>query len=78
VELTPRVDPAPPRPSGRSPRRWVAGAIVGLVVVVLEGSWDPSGAFFASDHILVKHDESYESEDEYQERMSEADEGASG
>jgi cytochrome c-type biogenesis protein CcmE len=43
---------------------------------VLEGHWDQSGAFFDSDNILVKHDETYESEDDYQKRMQEADEGA--
>jgi cytochrome c-type biogenesis protein CcmE len=43
---------------------------------VLEGRWDDSGAFFASDNILVKHDETYETEEDYQKRMQEADEGA--
>lgn len=158
MELTPKVD-TPPSPSRRAPRRWLAGVVVGLVVVVLgalvykglseatlyfrnadeaiaerdelgdrrfrlqgtvvddpveqddgslvfevsyndavvevhhdgdapseqfkpgtpavvEGQWDESGAFFASDNILVKHDESYESEEDYQERMDEADDGA--
>lgn len=43
---------------------------------VLEGSWDDSGTFFASDNILVKHDETYETEEDYEKRMQEADEGA--
>lgn len=46
------------------------------IPVVLEGSWDPSGAFFASDHILVKHDETYESNEDYEERMSDAQDDA--
>jgi hypothetical protein len=29
------------------------------VPVVLDGHWAPSGAYFASDTIEVKHDESY-------------------
>ena len=29
------------------------------VPVVLEGHWSPDGTYFASDTILVKHDESY-------------------
>ena len=48
------------------------------IPVVLEGSWDPSGAFFASDHILVKHDETYESEEDYDERMADAREDTEG
>ena len=46
--------------------------------VVLEGRWDPSGAFFASDRMLVKHDASYESRDDYQQRMSEAEQDGGG
>ncbi|HEY8546894.1 MAG TPA: cytochrome c maturation protein CcmE [Acidimicrobiales bacterium] len=42
------------------------------IPVVLEGRWDESGEFFASDHILVKHDETYESQEDYEERMAEA------
>lgn len=48
------------------------------IPVVLEGSWDPSGAFFDSDHILVKHDETYESNEDYEERMADAQEDADG
>ena len=47
------------------------------IPVVLEGHWDESGEFFASDHILVKHDEKYESQDDYDKRMSEADDDTS-
>lgn len=45
------------------------------VPVVLEGRWDPSGEFFASDRMLVKHDAEYESREDYDERISEAEEG---
>ena len=31
---------------------------------MLEGRWDPSGDFFASDRILVKHSEQYEADNE--------------
>lgn len=48
------------------------------IPVVLEGSWDESGAFFASDHILVKHDETYESQEDYEERMADAREDTEG
>jgi cytochrome c-type biogenesis protein CcmE len=48
------------------------------IPVVLEGSWDPSGEFFASDHILVKHDETYESNEDYEERMSDARDDTAG
>jgi cytochrome c-type biogenesis protein CcmE len=43
------------------------------IPVVLEGHW--SGEVFASDRMLIKHDESYESQDDYQERINEADQG---
>jgi cytochrome c-type biogenesis protein CcmE len=43
------------------------------VPVVLEGHW--SGSFFASDRILVKHDEEYQSREQYEEREREAVEG---
>lgn len=48
------------------------------IPVVLEGAWDESGEFFASDHILVKHDETYESQEDYEERMAEAEEDTGG
>jgi cytochrome c-type biogenesis protein CcmE len=47
------------------------------VPVVLEGSWDPSGEFFSSDRMLVKHDAEYESREDYRERVDEAEEGGS-
>jgi cytochrome c-type biogenesis protein CcmE len=34
------------------------------IPVVLEGQWDPSGAFFVSDTILVKHSEQYKADNE--------------
>jgi cytochrome c-type biogenesis protein CcmE len=43
------------------------------VPVVLEGHW--SGSVFASDRILVKHDEEYQSREQYEEREREAVEG---
>jgi cytochrome c-type biogenesis protein CcmE len=43
------------------------------IPVVLEGRWE--GSEFASDRILVKHDESYESRDDYGTRTSEAEQG---
>jgi cytochrome c-type biogenesis protein CcmE len=48
------------------------------IPVVLEGRWDPSGDFFASDRMLIKHSSDYESQDDYDKRMSEADEGEDG
>lgn len=47
------------------------------IPVVLEGSWDQSGEFFSSDRMLVKHDAEYESREEYEERVSEAEGGGS-
>jgi cytochrome c-type biogenesis protein CcmE len=46
------------------------------IPVVLEGSWDPDGGdFFASDRMLIKHDATYESQDDYDKRVREAEEG---
>ncbi|MDP1819206.1 MAG: cytochrome c maturation protein CcmE [Acidimicrobiales bacterium] len=45
------------------------------IPVVLEGRWDPSGAYFASDRILVKHSEQYEAENEV--RLEDAEDGRS-
>jgi len=46
------------------------------IPVVLEGSWDPSGGdFFASDRMFIKHDATYESKDDYDERVREAEQG---
>lgn len=46
------------------------------IPVVLEGHWD--GTTFASDRILVKHSEQYQSEDEYQDRLKDAEQGGDG
>ncbi len=53
------------------------------VPVVLEGAWQnrsepgvpaaASGSYFVSDRMLVKHDNDYRSRDEYDERITEAD-----
>ncbi len=45
------------------------------IPVVLEGHWADGRDVFASDRILVKHDESYESQDDYDERIGEAEQG---
>jgi cytochrome c-type biogenesis protein CcmE len=44
------------------------------VPVVLEGAWSDTDDRFHSDNLLVKHDEEYESQDQYDERMREAEE----
>ncbi len=45
------------------------------VPVVLEGAWrrGPDGWHFASDRMLVKHDNDYRNRDDYTERITEAD-----
>jgi cytochrome c-type biogenesis protein CcmE len=43
--------------------------------VVIEGHWQEGGELFLSDRILVKHDETYTSKEDYQDRVSEAEEG---
>lgn len=45
------------------------------IPVVLEGRWDASGEFFASDTIRVKHSEQYEADNEG--RLQEAERGGS-
>ncbi|HKY66664.1 MAG TPA: cytochrome c maturation protein CcmE [Acidimicrobiales bacterium] len=45
------------------------------IPVVIEGRWADDSDVFAGDRILVKHDETYESQDDYQERIGEAEEG---
>jgi cytochrome c-type biogenesis protein CcmE len=47
------------------------------VPVVLEGHWDESGDVFDSDRIMISHDATYESEDDYRQRMREAEQGGS-
>lgn len=47
------------------------------IPVVLEGHWNESGDVFDSDRIMIKHDATYESEDHYQQRMREAEQGGS-
>ena len=46
------------------------------IPVVLEGRWAPNGGdFFASDRMLIKHSADYESKDDYQKRVREAEQG---
>jgi cytochrome c-type biogenesis protein CcmE len=45
------------------------------IPVVVEGQWVDGTDVFAGDRILVKHDESYESQEDYEERIAEADQG---
>jgi len=45
------------------------------IPVVIEGHWQEGSEAFAGDRILVKHDESYESKDEYETRTSQAEQG---
>lgn len=45
------------------------------VPVVLEGRWADGESVFDSDRIMVKHDEEYESQDDYDERIRDAEEG---
>jgi cytochrome c-type biogenesis protein CcmE len=45
------------------------------VPVVLEGHWRDGTPVFDSDGMVVKHDETYQSEDDYQERLDDAEAG---
>ena len=49
------------RPRGHPPEMFRPG-----IPVVLEGHWHEAADVFASDRILIKHDESYESKDDYE------------
>jgi cytochrome c-type biogenesis protein CcmE len=48
------------------------------IPVVLEGHWDESGEFFDSDRIMIKHDSTYESKEDYQQRVDQAEQGGGG
>ncbi len=48
------------------------------IPVVLEGHWRDGAAVFDSDEMLVKHDESYEAKDDYDERLDDAERGGGG
>jgi cytochrome c-type biogenesis protein CcmE len=43
------------------------------IPVVLEGSWEEDGTSFASDRLLIRHDEEYQEKDDYDERIGEAE-----
>lgn len=58
---------------GDPPRMFAPGR-----AVVLEGHWAETGDYYASDTMFIAHDNEYQAEDEYDERMNEADEGAEG
>src|SRR5690606_32797728 len=45
------------------------------IPVVLEGRWSSSSDVFDSDRMLVKHDETYESKDDYERRVNQAEQG---
>ena len=45
------------------------------IPVVIEGHWVEDADVFAGDRILVKHDESYESQEDYETRTSQAEQG---
>ncbi len=45
------------------------------IPVVLEGHWRDGAQVFDSDRMLIKHDESYEAKDDYDERLDDAEQG---
>jgi cytochrome c-type biogenesis protein CcmE len=45
------------------------------IPVVLEGHWADDSDVFESDRMLIKHDETYESQDEYDQRIADAEQG---
>jgi cytochrome c-type biogenesis protein CcmE len=48
------------------------------IPVVVEGHWHTTYDVFVSDRMLIKHDESYESKDDYDERLDDAEQGGGG
>ncbi len=48
------------------------------IPVVLEGHWRDGAEVFDSDRMLIKHDESYEAKDDYEERIDDAERGGGG
>lgn len=46
------------------------------IPVVIEGHWAARGDVFDGDRILVKHDETYESQKDYEKRIAEAKKGS--
>jgi cytochrome c-type biogenesis protein CcmE len=48
------------------------------IPVVVEGHWRDGDEVFESDRMLIKHDESYEEKDDYDERLDEAEQGGGG
>lgn len=48
------------------------------IPVVLEGHWREGADVFDSDDMLVKHDETYEAEDDYDDRIDDAEQGGGG
>lgn len=48
------------------------------IPVVLEGHWRDGTDVFDSDRMLIKHDESYEDGDDYDDRIEDATEGGGG
>jgi cytochrome c-type biogenesis protein CcmE len=48
------------------------------IPVVLEGHFEEGSDTFASDRIMVKHDEEYRAREDYDERRGQAEDGADG
>ena len=48
------------------------------IPVVVEGHWQDGDDVFVSDRMLIKHDESYEAKDDYDERLDDAEQGGGG
>jgi cytochrome c-type biogenesis protein CcmE len=48
------------------------------IPVVVEGRWRDGAQVFDSDRMLIKHDESYEAKDDYDERLDDAEQGGGG
>jgi cytochrome c-type biogenesis protein CcmE len=45
------------------------------IPVVVEGHWRDGADVFDSDSMLIKHDATYESKDDYEDRISDAEQG---